>query len=217
MRLDFEELRAACKKHGLPDSTIYQNSLQWKLRRTRYHAKKSRAVWDKLDQIVSQKGSVAVGDREWQEVEFASAAEAEAAAQVVHSMGDTLAQILNLALLKPSLSEEEVYLGKVQDSLRSQSRYASIVSRVKELKACTYFQYIDAFVNTIKHRRLLDTDYHAEGGEGTRKDQSVRFLPFQYKGRAYPTTWANDITDSYIQAVTSRICDVGNSLNDYLR
>jgi hypothetical protein len=82
---NFEELGSLCQQQGLPDSTIYQNAMHWKLQRAEYHAKVAREAWSRLDRV---KGTVVVGGAEWNEAEFASTAETEAAAQVMHSFLD---------------------------------------------------------------------------------------------------------------------------------
>jgi hypothetical protein len=78
-------------------------------------------------------------------------------------------------------------------------------------------KYIVAFVNTIKHRHLLDTDYRAEHGIGTRNGESVRFKPFVYKGNSYPEVWAIDIVGSYMDSLVRMICAVGKEINKSLR
>jgi len=214
---DFAELRDLCRKRGIGDSTVHQNALQWKLWRADYHAERAQAVWSELDQIVKAKGAIEVGGQEWQKAEFASTAETEAAAQALHSMADILAQIVNKAVLKTPLSEAQVSLGKVCEELKRRNCAPIIVSKIESLQNSKEFEYLNAFVNTIKHRHLLDTDYRAEFGNGTRNEEGIRFKAFTYKGRSYSTVWASDILDGYKKRIADLICAVGNAVNDYLR
>lgn len=217
MTWDYVELRDLCQKQGLPDSTVYQNALQWKLWRADYHAERAREVWCELDQIGKENGPVNVGGEEWQKAEFGSTAETEAVAQVLHSMLDVLAQILNITLLNPPLSESNVCLHRVAKELKEANYAPEVLTEIKSLQNNVAAKYLRAFVNTIKHRHLLDTDFRAEFGEDTRNEEGVRFKAFKYGGKPYPTVWASDIIASYRKSVVEGICAVGRAVNDYLR
>ena len=214
---DYEELRKLCQKAGAPDSTVYQNALEWKLWRVNYHAERVKAIWRELNQIVETKGSIQIGGQDWQKAAFTSTAETEAAAQALHSMADILAQIVNKAVLKPSLPEKQVYLSEVHQRLSAQGNGSRVVAKIAALQKSPAFDYLNAFVNTIKHRRLLDTEYRAEGGEGTRNEEGIRFKAFTYKGWDYPTVWASDILANYKKEIVNLICAVGNAVNKYLK
>jgi hypothetical protein len=214
---DFVELRGLCQKQGIADSTVHQNALQWKLWRADYHAERAQAVWSELDQIVKAKGGIQVGGQEWQKAEFASTAETEAAAQALYSMADILAQIVNKAVLKTPLSEAEVSLSGVRDDLKEQGDAPIVVSKIESLQNSKEFKYLNAFVNTIKHQHLLDTEHRAEFGKGKRNEDGIRFKAFTYKGRSYSTVWASDMLYAYKKRMADLICAVGNAVNDYLR
>jgi len=214
---DFAELRVLCQKRGIEDSMAYQNSLEWKRWRVEYHAERAQKVWSELDQLVKAKGQIVVGGQEWSETEFASTAETEAAAQTLYSMADVLAQIVNKALLKTLLSEAQVSLGKVCETLKKRNCAPIVVSKIESLQNSKEFGYLNAFVNTLKHQHLLDRDYRAEAGEGTRNEEGIRFKAFTYKERSYSTVWASDILDGYKKKIADLICAVGNAVNDYLR
>jgi len=214
---DFVELRGLCRKRGIADSTVYQNALQWKLWRANYHAERAQAVWSELDQIGRAKGSIQVDGQDWQKAEFASTAETEAATQALHSMADVLAQIVNKALLKTPLSEVQVSLGKVCEMLKKRNCAPIVVSKIESLENSKEFRYLNAFVNTLKHQHLLDRDWKAEAGEGTRNEEGIRFKAFTYKGRSYSTVWASDILYAYKKRMADLICAVGNAVNDYLK
>ena len=132
-------------------------------------------------------------------------------------MADVLAQVLNKALLKSPLSESEVFLWKVYKELKDQHCAPIVFSKIESLQKSKEFKYLNAFVNTIKHQHLLDTDYRAEAGKDTRNEEGIRFKAFVHKGRSYSTVWANDILGPYRKRIFEHICNVGNAVNDYLR
>lgn len=210
----FEELRNLCTNKGLPDSKIYQEALLWKQQRASYHAEQYDEIWREL---FSSSTEIQVGGQDWNKAQFASEAHVEAAAQVLHSMADILAQIINKAVLCDDLREDDVSLSSVIPKLRGKSKAHKIVAAIDKLQNSTEFRYISAFVNTIKHRRLLDRIYHAEYGENKRNEKAVCFRKFEYKGNCYGFTWATDIIGPYKSRIFELISEIGNAVNEYLR
>ncbi len=210
----FEELRNLCAAKGLPDSKIYQEALLWKKERALYHEEEYQKIWAEL---FSSHATLTVGSEEWNKAQFASEAHVEAAAQVLHSMGEVLAQIINKAVLSDELKEDAVSMTTVRDKLAKKQGTGKISQAINKFQNSAEFKYINAFVNIIKHRRLLDRVFHAEGGENKRNAHGVCFLEFRYKGNLYPFTWATDIIDQYKICIFELIQEIGNAVNDYLR
>jgi hypothetical protein len=131
-------------------------------------------------------------------------------------MADILGHIINQVVLCGALPEHNVSLYSVLCELHKKAVAPDILTKVTKFKNSTEFEYIDAFVNTIKHRRILDTNYHAEYGTGKRNDQGILFKNFIYKNKKFPTTWAKDIVGPYRDKIFKDISDIGNSINSYL-
>ncbi|MBA7632124.1 hypothetical protein ES703_39666 [subsurface metagenome] len=214
---NFEELRNLCTNKGLPDSKIYQEALLWKQQRASYHAEQYHKMWRELFSSLGKMGEIKVGGQVWNEAQFASEAHAEAAAQTLHSMADILAQIINKAVLYDGFPEDKVTLYRIVGKLKKQDSAHKIVAAIDKFRNSAEFRYIDAFVNTIKHRRLLDRSYHLEYGENTRNEQAVCFQEFEYKGHRYRFTWATDIIGPYKSRIFELIIEIGNAVNEYLR
>jgi len=216
MKWDLKELNNLCINKNLPDSKVYQESLLWKKELVLFHSKNSNEAWNKLFRRHLHKKLI-VGNKNWQDAHLASEAHVICAAQALHSMGDILGQIINQVILPGALSEDEVSLRNVLSRLNEEVIAPNIVTKIQQLKDSPEFKYIDAFVNITKHRRILKTEYRAEGGPGTRNDQGIIFKQFNYKNENYPITWAKDIVGPYKNKIFIYICDVGNSINSYLR
>lgn len=210
----FEELRASCAAKGLPDSKIYQEALLWKKWRVSYHAEQYHKIWREL---FSSSTEIQVGGHDWNEAQSASEAHIEAAAQALHSMADILAQIINKVVLRDNLAEGGVALSNIADKDKNKRIPPKIIAAIDKLLSSAEFRCIDAFVNTIKHRRLLDRIYHMEYGENTRNEKAVCFQEFEYKGDCYGFTWATDIIDPYKSRIFELILEIGNAVNEYLR
>jgi len=214
MKWDFTELNNLCAKENIPDSRIYQKALIWKKELALFHSKQANDVWNSL---FSKHKKLTVGEKEWQDTHLASEAHVIAAAQALHSMGDILGQIINQVLLAGVLSEDNVTLNKVLTRLTSRWSASNIVAKVHILKNSSEFKYISAFVNITKHRRILETDFHAEGGMDTRNDQGIRFRQFNYGRNQFPIVWAKDIVGPYKNKIFHYICNIGIAVNSHLR
>ena len=173
---NFKELRDLCATKGLPDSQVYQDTLFWKRQRSSYHAEQYREIWR---EFFSSSNEIQVGGEGWNRAQFASEAHVEAMAQVLHSMADILAQIINKVALCAKFLEGDVKLSKILKELEKKPQAVKIVERINKLQNSDEFGYIDAFVNTIKHRRLLDRVFHLEYGKSKRNDKALCFRKFE--------------------------------------
>jgi len=213
MTWNLERFRNLCVAKNLPDSRVYQNTLVWKKELALFHAEQSQVVWDNL---FSPHRKLVVGGKEWSDTQFASEAHIIAAAQALHSMADILGQIINQSVLCGALSEKKVSLKCIIDKLEKGGIAPDVRTKIYQLINSTEFKYINAFVNTNKHRRILDIDYHWEYGVSKRNDQGIRFKAFTYNNERFPTMWAKDIVGAYKSHIINLICDVGNVINAYL-
>ncbi|MEJ2671424.1 MAG: hypothetical protein P8168_04315, partial [Deltaproteobacteria bacterium] len=73
------------------------------------------------------------------------------------------------------------------------------------------------FCNTIKHRRLIKTEYRIEYGGNYRNEEGLVFIEFNFKGVTYPKTWAKDIIDKYREEIFNLVVEVGLKVNDYFK
>ena len=116
---NYKELRNLSKQKGIPDSTVYLNTLEFKGRRARFFADKSNKA---IDRWKKSRPNVNLNDpeimQEIGEATFGAEAYAEAALWNLHTMADVLAQIMNVILLQARLSEEAVSFKKIKDEIK---------------------------------------------------------------------------------------------------
>ena len=211
---NFKELNILSDKKKLPDTKVYQNTLIWKKQRAYYHAELCEDIWTTL---ITSSEKITLGGAKWNKAQISTEANVESTAQLLHSMADIMAQIINKVILKGK-DEENISLGKVLVELQKHNNIKEIVTAIKKLKNSPEFEYINAFVNTIKHRRLLDTTYYmVRNGSIPNMTKGICFQEFEYKGKKYEKMFANDIIGQYKSRIIDLIIEIGNSINDYLR
>lgn len=209
---DLEELGKLCSQRGIPAPTIYQTSLQWRFWRASFHAERAQEVWKEL---FSQ--TFTLGDETFNRAAFSFEADVEACVQALHSMADILAQIINAVILGGHFQEHQVSLWRVTERLEKTGIASQVAGQARKLLGSYEFSYLDAFCNTIKHRRLVFTEFRAEYGGNYRNEAGLLFRAFNYKVASYPETWGKDILEDYRHQLFEHVNNVGLSINDFLR
>lgn len=207
----FEELRRMCKQKNIPESTIYQNSLEWRWRRADFHAENASNIWTEL---FSSPFSSA--DQRFKKAVFSYEAHVEACVQALHSMVDILAQIINAVILENHYQEHQVKAKELTKFMKKNEKAPQVMDCMRALLDSAEFRYLDAFCNTIKHRRLIPGKFRAEYGDHYRNESGIKFLKFNYRNKIVPETWASYILDEYRQQIKQLITDVGLNINKFV-
>lgn len=219
MNWDYKEFRHLCKKNNLPDSTMFQKSLFWKRARAVYHSDNAKDTWKKL---WNQNKPINIFGRDWEIRQLAIEAEVEACAQVLNSMPEMMAHIINTSLfrgLKPSkaLPDENVHILCIKDKiLQLPNNPNNIKKEIEDFVFSGEFSYIRAFINTIKHHRLLDTNWFINAKPDDLKKE-IKFSSFSHKGWVYNEKDYTYIIDDCVKDFLKRIVDIGISINNYLK
>ncbi len=207
----FEELNKLCDEKAIPHAKAYQNALAWRWKRADYHAEIASEVWSDLF-----KESFSFVDQRCGEAIFSYEAQVESCLLALHSLGDILSQIINVLVLNNRLLEDTVSIKRVVDIMEKESVAPDIARSARRLIDDEVFNYIEAFCNTIKHRRLIGTNFRAEYGENARNESGLLFEGFVFKGNTYPETWGSEILQKYRFRVLDLITEVGLSINKYV-
>jgi hypothetical protein len=215
MEWSFEEFNKLCQTKHLDDTYIFQKALYWKIAHAFYHAERSKDVWKEL---LSSKESISVGGVDWNKTQLASEAEAEACAQVLNSMPDILAQIINTSLLKGFLGnnylhDDKVKIFTVRDKIHKLPNDAlKLENEINNLLSSDEFQYIRSFVNTIKHHSLIDSNWSLHMTANS-TNQGVHFVKFD----KFKDQFAVYITEECRKKIVEQIIKIGNEINNYLK
>lgn len=214
MSWDLDEFRDLCNNCGLPETTVYQNALAAKNWRAIKFCEMAISAWNDL---FGSHDEISTDDPEWIETTYLSESYTEATLQALHSLADILAQVINIVILRPVLPEDDVSLHRVYGQLQRNNVAPDVTSAIDNFMKSAEYKYTNGFVNTIKHRRLIDVEYRIEGGTEIAYREGLRFKQFQYKGENFPEKWVEEILNGTIPDFMDSISIVGNSINDYLR
>jgi hypothetical protein len=213
----FDELRELCRKKGMSNEviskfSIYANSLNLRFQRAEFHSDQAHNIFRELFSK-----SFSLGDKKYNVAKFSFEANVEACIQFLYAMVDILAQLINIVILDNSFSENDVSLKRIVKYMKKSSIAPEVLFELNRLINGDQFNYIESFCNTIKHRRLIKTEFRAEYGGNYRNEEGLLFCEFNYGNITNPKTWANDIIDNYRKDICSMINKIGLRINDFFR
>lgn len=214
---DLERFRSLIDSRYGPDLLarvrVYLGTLDWKVCRANYHAQNFDECWKKL----FEENVIRINSDEFLKAMDFSAYEMEAMIQSLHSLGDLLAQVSNVAILgQGCLNEGRVDLGAMIRHLSSSNTATAVCQSLGDFQSSCEFQYVTAFCNVVKHRRLIDFDYHLSAVQGGQVLQGLRFKEFEYKSVIHSMKMSNDIKEQYRDVLYCKMNEVGVLINDFL-
>lgn len=147
-----------------------------------------------------------------------------AAAQSLHSTADIMASVvfwaLNFPIQPKAPVEHKLNLYRVRKFLQGDVIYRSIVDAISEVLDLHQFQYLAAYVNTTKHRSLIEVQYTAHIDPKSNPRQGLKIKGFQYLDaqgnlNSYDGPWGEEFLFAEAQVVRNGILAIGNSLNRF--
>ncbi len=105
-------------------------------------------------------------------------ANAQACVHSARAIHDLIAQVINIFLLKGSLGERDCTISAVRKKLDQ----CSLKSHLDELLDSTEFDYVNSFVNTIKHRNLISFN---EAIDFANDKHGLIFKDFFFNGKSF--------------------------------
>jgi hypothetical protein len=208
-------------------------SVSWKLMLAQYHAEESERLYrsylteeplDELIQIVNQVLLSASGSEEaskFVEARILSEAHVIAYAQSLHSVADILAQVIYLGLdlernLPKPIPIHSRGLHKVCGNMLRESLALEVADAIDTFRQLRSFLYLQAYVNTTKHRSLVDVT-HSISFESSDPRYGIKILPFEYKEESFAEKWADDFVGQDFRAIREGIVRIGSAMNRFLR
>jgi hypothetical protein len=217
-----EDLLCYCPKQVTEEASIYFKAAKNKIERIKFAA-------DKIHKQPDLKSS-----DEFRELQLETEIYLESIAQNLHSLPDVLSHIITVLILRP-LSEllgqeklepkgTKINIKNVLLLLRDNNSVETwkkesckeIVDSIDELLGCNEYLYINAFVNTIKHRHLIDTEHRVRIDKNG-KDDSWHIDEFERDGSVFASISHVKLTQDYQENIISLFCQIGEKINNYCR
>jgi len=135
-------------------------------------------------------------------------ANTQAALHSARAIHDIFAQLLNGLLLSDTIPIHSCDIAKVTREL-SESKLKDYLTN---LLVSEEFKYVNAIVNTIKHRNLVSFGAQISFRTG---ESGIQFREFKYRDVTYTALWAEDVLKHSL-SVKNSVVTAGIMLNEYL-
>tara|TARA_R110000744_G_scaffold31996_1_gene74980 strand:+ start:770 stop:1423 length:654 start_codon:yes stop_codon:yes gene_type:complete len=187
----------------------YMNAFDWKGKAVGFHLNEAHVCFEKfrdcsLDNYITLMNKL-VNNVPFPEFHSAKAhreVSVVSAAMMVHSLPETLAQILVICLQLPA---EDIHKISVY-SVRKSMKQSKIKEKFINLIDSDEYRYINAFVNTSKHISLVKPMY-SFAFDGTTV-HSIAFDEFSFKGTNFKSI-RDEVLIDYIQKLRTACVEIG--------
>jgi hypothetical protein len=139
---------------------------------------------------------------------IASEAHTLAAVRSARAMWDVFAFLVNDVALGSRLEERECNIFSVRDALPK----SKLKSSLGDLTSSEWFRYVNAFVNTAKHRNLVPQSFRVSFEDDK---VGIRIEAFEYNGKPFPSYWIRELLHGVLD-VKNRLVDCGRSLDEHV-
>lgn len=210
------------------------DALAWKCDFYRYHASESVKHVDELSRSVrgvepADSVSIALmktilmahsGDssaRGFIDGKMRSEAHLIAAAQAVHSLADIMTHAVYWSLgIALKMSESQFRNISLANAVKCDAINLLVREDMQKLLVMDEFKYLGAFVNVIKHRRLVPAGMSADVSHIDSYRRGIRLEPFQYMNCSFERKWGIDFLQHDMPIVMDRTISIGRTLGALL-
>ncbi len=212
---DLESLRDFVKSSGEASQRPIEiiDSIDRAIQLFRYHLYEAKDANDRIDPkspreavelVLTPSDKVEALHRE----KIIIQANTQSAAQNARSIHDIFAQLANCLILQDAIEVVSCDIYRVKDKLDS----GPLKQHLELLLLSPEYRYINAMVNTIKHRNLVPFGAQVSMESG---DAGVRFQSFEYKDEPYPKLWAEEVLE-YSLYVKNSVVIAGALLKEHV-
>jgi hypothetical protein len=128
-----------------------------------------------------------------------------AAINTIRSAVDMLAQVINELALEDRFPIEKVYVNRVLNRLPD----SDLKTRLAGLHGSHWFKYVTGFINTSKHRNLVEQRFSISL---ERRLAGIRMSEFEYDETPFDDYWDHEILDGILD-VADQLIHCGQALN----
>jgi hypothetical protein len=211
------------------------NSFVWKFFIAKYHSEElkdliikeipqsSSKEYVEIVKLILESATGTEKGKQFNVAIFKAEAHLIAFAQSIHSLADIFAQIiytsLNLdAKLKKPIQLKLRTISKINESISNLSEYRKLHSELNCFLKSDQFKYINAYVNTTKHRSLIPVNYSVSFIESIKPIHGLKIAKFTYNDYSFEPKFSNELIEETLvyfeKSYNSILAELNNFLNE---
>ena len=217
---------------NLDDLRLHIYSIPWNFSLCRYHkdeyhkllgssitAGMNKELVESIGKLLEMSASTEEGI-DFRLILFFAEAHVIAFAQALHSTADILAHIIEICL-KLNMTNRQINFSNAIDVLEKHKIAPSVYSKAIKIRNSKEFIYLNAFVNTIKHRRLIEMPYHVNLEPGN-EIHGLKVKYFKYGRRktqetSFEPRWVHEFINDDFEKISNTVGELGVELNHYMK
>jgi len=154
---------------------------------------------------------------------FKAEAHLIAFAQSIHSLGDIFAQIIYTSLnldtkLKKPIQLKLRTISKINECISNIHECRKLHSELNCFLKSDQFKYINAYVNTTKHRSLIPANYSVSFSERIKPMHGFKIAKFSYNDYSFEPKFSNEIIEDTLvyfeKSYNTILTELNNCLNE---
>jgi hypothetical protein len=156
--------------------------------------------------------------------QFMAEAHIIASAQALHSLCDILSVIIywsfQLDIVAKSLLVKKLNLHYINTALHKLPSYFTTANLIDATISSSEFAYLDAYVNTTKHKSLINSTLSSSFEADKRSGMHIKEFSYtDWHGTKYIycCKWSHDFLFPENHSLRLKLISVGNSLNDHFK
>lgn len=189
------------------------NSFVWKFFIANYHATESKNIILKLISKSSKKGYVEIAKlifegaagtdkgKQFGIAVFKAEANMIAYAQSIHSLADIYSQIIYVSLnldkkLEKPIPQMHRSIIKINKAISNIPEFTKLHSELNCFLTSNQFEYLNAYVNTTKHRSLIPVKYSVFFEKKIEPTHCFEIERFNYNGSTYKSKYSKEFIEA---------------------
>ena len=157
--------------------------------------------------------------------QFMAEAHIIASAQALHSLFDIISSIIywsfKLDTVPEPLSVKKLNLYSINKTLRKLPIFTVTANLIDSTISSSEFEYLNAYVNTTKHKSLISSNLSASFKADNRNGMLINGFSYTdlytSKHTYYSCKWSYDFLFKENHSLLLKLISIGNSLNDHLK
>ena len=206
-------------------------SFVWKFYIAQYHADESKDIilrlisqpskeeYIEVVKLIFENASGSDKGKQFRIAIFKAEANMIAYAQSIHSLGDIFAQIIYISLnldqrLKKPIPLQLRTISKINETITNIPEYRRLHSELNSFLKSGQFKYLNAYVNTTKHRSLIPVNYSVSFTERIEPIHGLKIEGFSYNNDTFKTKYSNELIEDNLKYFEETYKNIQNELSN---
>jgi hypothetical protein len=206
-------------------------SIEFKLYIAKYHADESNKIIHQVISSLPKENHISIVKlifdqathtkigKNFSSALFKAEANIIAHAQALHSLADIFSQVIYVSLnldknINKQIPESSRSLYNVNKALKKLPQFFELNDNLEIYLNSAQFKYLNAYVNTTKHRSLIPVAYSISFNQNDIEPMhGLRISGFEYNDEIFPSKWTIELLGDDYAFIENSLLKIGHIIN----